>query len=151
MSRILGLEILVVGLDPGGTSGLCIWQPGLDPSLREASPPETMDILRAFALGYENTVTFVVENFIITPATAKMSQQTDALELIGVVKYLCQTYDQQYVLQTPSEAKKFSTDAKLKAAGWYSPGLPHARDASRHVLLYAAKNGLFDLARLIGG
>jgi hypothetical protein len=63
------------------------------------------------------------------------------LELIGVVKYLVPVRTTAVVFQSPSEAKAFSTDSKLKKVGWYQPGLPHARDASRHVLLHAAKPG----------
>lgn len=96
--------------------------------------------------------TFVVERYIITPATAKMSQQHDALEIIGALKFLTRKYGHgPLVMQTPAEAKAFSTDKKLRTVGWYNPGLPHARDASRHALLYLAKQGIIDLHTLIGG
>lgn len=141
----------MLGVDPGGTTGIAVWEPGFScPVYDELDPPTTMDFLRSQAVHQDNVI-FVVEKYIITPATAKLSQQHDALELIGVVKYLCRIYDHRYTMQSPSEAKSFATDAKLKKAGWYKPGLPHARDASRHVLTYAAKNGLFPLHTLIGG
>lgn len=141
---------LLIGVDPGGTTGLCQWYTGTQrPDLLQLDPGRTMDYLESVARWHATV--FVVETYTITAATAKMSQQHDALELIGVVKYLARGADLPVHFQSPSEAKKFSTDAKLKKAGWYQPGLPHARDASRHVLLYAAKNGLIDLATLIGG
>lgn len=95
--------------------------------------------------------TFVVERYIITPATAKMTQQHDALEIIGALKYLARQHDHRIEMQSPSEAKGYSTDTKLKKVGWYNPGEPHARDASRHVLLYLSKAGIVDLHTLIGG
>jgi hypothetical protein len=43
------------------------------------------------------------------------------------------------VLQSPSDAKSTITDDRLKLAGMWIRGLPHARDATRHLLLYLRK------------
>lgn len=140
----------VVAVDPGGTTGLAVWSPGMGISLWEGKPDEAVDRLANLsAINHKRH--FVVERYIITPATAKMSQQHDALEIIGALKYLVRTHDHTLSLQTPAEAKAFSTDTKLKTVGWYKPGLPHARDASRHLLLYLSKVGIIDLHTLIGG
>lgn len=139
----------VVGVDPGGTTGICIWNRAVGISLREVEGAEhAVDWLASMANAMHGTV-FVVERYIITPATAKMSQQHDALEIIGALKYLVRQHDHHLVLQTPAAAKGFATDEKLKRAGWYKPGMGHARDASRHVLTYLAGQGIIDLATLL--
>ncbi len=142
----------VVAVDPGGTTGLAVWSPALGLSMRELAPAADAVDWLADMLGSGNPRrTVVVERYIITPATAKMSQQHDALEIIGAIKYLVRKGGHTLTMQTPAEAKAFSTDKKLKTVGWYNPGLPHARDASRHLLLHLAKVGIIDLHTLIGG
>lgn len=140
----------VIAVDPGGTTGLAAWAPGIGLHLVELKPNEAVDWLAEVAQGALKKH-FVVERYIITPATAKMSQQHDALEIIGALKYLVRAHGHTLTMQTPAEAKAFSTDEKLKNLGWYHPGKPHARDASRHALLYLAKQGIIDLHTLIGG
>ena len=140
----------VVGVDPGGTTGLAIWSPHLGLSLREVQgADQAVDWLADMAAGAGRH--FVVEKYIITPQTAKLSQQHDALEIIGALKFLVRKHGHTMTFQSPSEAKAFSKDDKLKRVGWYQPGLGHARDASRHVLLYLSKMGIIDLHTLMGG
>lgn len=138
----------VVAVDPGGTTGIAVWSPTFGLTLTEHKPDAAVDWLANLSWGDRKH--FVVERYIITPATAKMSQQHDALEIIGALKYLARSHGHTLSLQTPAEAKAYSTDAKLKTVGWYKPGLPHARDASRHLLLYLSKQGIIDLHTLVG-
>lgn len=141
----------VVAVDPGGTTGIAVWSPIMGLSMREVKGADhavdwLADMARQLAGAH-----FVVEKYIITPATAKLSQQHDPLEIIGALKFLTRKYGHKLVLQSPSEAKAFSTNDKLKRVGWYQPGQDHARDASRHALLYLSKLGIIDLHTLIGG
>lgn len=140
----------VIGVDPGGTTGLAVWSPGLKLHLVELTPDDAVDWMSEVAQGATKKH-FVVERYTITPATAKMSQQHDALEIIGALKFLVRKYGHTLSMQTPAEAKGYSTDQKLKNIGWYQAGKPHARDASRHVLLYLSKAGIIDLHTLING
>lgn len=141
----------VVGVDPGGTTGLALWSPDQGLTLREIKGADEAVWWLADCARTLHPTTFVVEKYIITPATAKLSQQHDPLEIIGALKYLARKYDHKLVFQSPSEAKAFSTNDKLKRIEWYKPGQDHARDASRHVLLYLSKVGIIDLHTLIGG
>lgn len=142
---------VVVGVDPGGTTGIALWSPQLGLSLRQVEGADhAVDWLADMARQLTNA-TFVVEKYIITPATAKLSQQHDPLEIIGALKYVTRRHGHKMVMQSPSEAKAFSTNDKLKRVEWYQPGQDHARDASRHVLLYLSKVGIIDLHTLIGG
>lgn len=141
----------VVGVDPGGTTGIALWSPAQGLALRQIEGADNaVDWLADCARTLHGAV-FVVEKYIITPATAKLSQQHDPLEIIGALKYITRKYNHKLVMQSPSEAKAFSTNDKLKNVQWYKPGQDHARDASRHVLLYLAKQGIISLHTLIGG
>jgi hypothetical protein len=78
---------------------------------------------------------FVVEAFTITAATARVSAQPDALETIGVLKFLARRNGSRLELQTPGAAKRFVSDKQLKSLGLWYPGKDHARDAIRHLVL----------------
>jgi hypothetical protein len=72
-----------------------------------------------------------VERYIITARTAKLSQQTDALEVTGMVKAVAAIQCMSGVRQYMKANLKFASDAALKRAGWYDPKQPHANDAAR--------------------
>ena len=100
------------------------------------APPGPVDVL-------------ICEDFFITQHTAKKSQDGKvSIELIGVSRFLSTCYRIPFVIQPPSDAKHFADDRKLKAMGMWTKGLDHPRDATRHMLLYLAKNGLIDLNQL---
>lgn len=83
----------------------------------------------------------ICEEFIVTSATARKTQQPDALRIIGWLELWCHQHGVPFVLQTPSQAKGFGTDAKLKHFGWYRTGSGgHDNDAARHLLTYLAVN-----------
>jgi len=90
----------------------------------------------------------VCESFI--PRPGAHSWQPDALYTIGALKYLCERENVEFALQSPANAKKFSTDAKLKRIGWYirTPD-GHTNDALRHLLLAAVKIGVVAPEQLI--
>lgn len=94
-----------------------------------------------FLLGDYPNLSIVMEKFTINPDTHKKSAQPTALYLIGAVRYLYKKYTDKVVpLQTPGDAKSFSTNEKLKAIGfWHKGGEGHANDAFRHALLYMVR------------
>ena len=93
--------------------------------------------------------TIICEDFIYTPETAKKSRQTWSTEGIGVLRFLAHEYHCEFILQSPSSAKSFASNDKLKRIGWYTPGQDHANDAARHLMLWAAGNGKLDLREFI--
>jgi hypothetical protein len=92
------------------------------------------------------------EKFDVTQRT--MGKGADAHWAIGqsyVLAFACRRFGAEFVLPQPkpAEAKSFSTDAKLRAMGWYTPTRGgHVNDAKRHLLLYLVKAGLADLRLL---
>jgi hypothetical protein len=128
--------INVLAVDPGGTTGYVWWKDG---ELIDSGqlPPQLFWRL-AHDILTEDDIQVVCERFVITARTAQLSQQTDAIENIGVLKYLAWSEALEPVrFQSPSDAKRLATDDVLRTAGLYVPG-DHARDAARHLLLHLA-------------
>lgn len=143
---------LIIAVDPGLSTGLAWWG-------GENLRPSTSCIKDWFMVAdfisekIQNTnvpITLVIEKFTITTKTGKLSQQPEALKLTGVLEYMANSWSQvNVVFQTPSAAKNFSKDTKLKHLGWWAP-TDHERDALRHLVLYSVKNGYLD-ASVFGG
>lgn len=143
----------VLAIDPGLKTGLAWWLDGNQHGSHEVEYRATGKMVENFLTRYPLTQ-IVCENFFITRETSKKSQSPWSLKLIGVAEYLADLHQiEDVVLQAPADAKRFSTDARLKALGWYKGSAGeyagHADDASRHLLLYLAKNKLIDLGRII--
>lgn len=131
----------VLAVDPGKTTGWCLWDTDRD-TLDFGEEQQFEFCSRADDVITWGSLTAVVcEAFIITAATAKNTQSPWSLEIIGCLRYLCEKNGVPFVLQTPSDAKRFSTNEKLKSIGWYVRGQGHATDSHRHLLLWAVKNG----------
>lgn len=138
----------VLAVDPGGTTG---WA-SLDPTGNFQSG-EVRDWLNwcshVWRLLSTEEYTVVVERYTVTTETAKKTRQYDALEIIGVLRWLCHLTGSPFVMQTPSQAKSFGTDRKLHRIGWFLRGRGHANDAARHLLCYAVTHGLVDARQFL--
>lgn len=125
-------------IDPGGTTGVAFYAPG-DGFWSSEVPGGSSVFAQAWrSLLERRTVAHVIcEKYVITAATITKSRQYDALEIIGWLKLECPHLGIPLTLQTPSAAKAFSSDSKLKALGWYdrTPG-GHRNDAARHLLKF---------------
>lgn len=123
----------MLAVDPGKMTGLALWGP--------EGFSSTAWNQQDFYDGIEKAVKWadevVSESFIVTQQTLKKSRGDNwSLEFIGVMRFLCNRHSRPFKLQGPSDAKTFATDDKLKAAGWYTKGLDHPRDAARHLMIY---------------
>jgi hypothetical protein len=76
-------------------------------------------------------VHIAIERYIITPKTAKLSQQTEALEVTGMVKGFAALAGVTDVRQYAKANLKFANDDMLRSIGWSTPGMRHANDAAR--------------------
>ena len=135
----------ILAVDPGLTSGWACRQ-GSALITGQAEFVPMMATAERFAS--EGLDAIVVERYTITAETLRKSRQTTALELIGALRWLSHRAGVEFVLQSPADAKRFSTDTKLKAAGWLQRmSDDHANDACRHLLLYAVKNKIMEVPR----
>lgn len=141
----------VLALDPGKTTGWASYdretnefksgQTDYDETCRLLLHPEELYTSALSAHDFD----IVSESFIITVNTAKNTQATWSLELIGVARMISRLFsEQELVLQAPSAAKRLCSDDLLKALGWYVPGKGHANDAARHLGLFMMGRGWMD-------
>lgn len=92
----------------------------------------------------------VVEDYRISKNTlTKTADSHWPMGGIGIVTYFAEKHSVQAIKYSPSEAKSFSTDKKLKKLGWYKTGAGHDNDAARHLLLALVNAKQFDLQRLL--
>lgn len=134
----------VLAVDPGLTSGYMVVHNDHVVRHGQLSPMDMCNVFESEAImkaGGERA--FVYERFQITPMTAKNSPQPTALEIIGVLKYFAYVYKIKVYEQTPTNAKRFSTNKKLKELGLYATGQEHCRDAARHYLLWRSKRHFY--------
>lgn len=96
----------------------------------------------AWARQYESDLTIVYEKFTITAQTLRKARESDAIHVIGVLRFAAHVFGCELVEQKPGDAKNFATDDRLKKLGLYLPGKDHARDAARHYVVFAVRNGL---------
>lgn len=140
-------SFVVVGIDPGKTTGMFMYSPkGRLGGYRHELKPfyawqqfgaedaalalhsEIVDLTSRYG---PSGVFIAVERFIINSRTAKSSQQSDALEVTGMVKAFATLHTSNSIRQYMKANLKFANDAALKRAGWYSSQLGHATDAAR--------------------
>lgn len=136
---------IVIGIDPGKMTGLFAYYyaPRLGTSepikpwtwfeqfTAEIAPFKLRDYLNECAdiVGATN-VHIAVEKFIINARTARLSQQSEALEVTGLVKGFAAVRG-SYVSQYLKANLKFASDDALRRAGWYTTCHRHANDAAR--------------------
>ncbi len=136
----------VFAVDPGKVTGYAVWIDGILMGSGELPHYEFL----ALAEKTVPTCTAVAcEDYRVTPATLKKTWQPWSLYQIGTLDYWCRASGVEFALATPAEAKGFATDERLRALGWWFPGVGHARDAGRHLLLYLVRVGALSPATLV--
>lgn len=147
---------VLVAVDPGGTTGVAMYRSGGLPRYEHNFTSGQVEGRAEFMDTFDEMVEMgvplivVCESYTITGATAQKSQQYDALYLIGALEHVCRKLGFPFELQTPAQAKSFSTDEKLQAIGWYAPGQGHANDAARHALRFAVSKQIEGSVQLLG-
>jgi len=132
---------MILAVDPGGTTGVAIWRPHYGIFTALQVPNGRLGFFEWFdscdwAAQSKVDLAIVCEDFIIGAHTLKKTLQVDPLRIIGYLEGWSHILDVPFKLQAPATGKGFGTDTKLKHVGWYTPGLPHATDAARHLLTY---------------
>lgn len=133
---------ILLAIDPGNATGFA-WVSAGDDGIFVAESFGSAEVVgrheaeryfdTAVATGYQLHV--VIERFTINAGTHTKSRQMDPLYIIGYVEGMCAKLGIPYTEQTATQAKKFSTDHKLRQIGWYQRTPDgHANDAARHLL-----------------
>lgn len=127
--------VRVLALDPGGTTGLAYGRIEgkaltLNYDQKVLTEFDLLDEIDAFQPNYLICEDFEYRN------RARTGLDLTPVKLIGIVRYYGQspTNKCKVTIQKASKGKSFWSNDKLKAAGLYIRGLPHGRDAARHLL-----------------
>lgn len=95
----------------------------------------------------------VIENYIVTTKTVRLTRQDTALRLIGVVENLCHEHGVRFTKHNPGKRNRCS-NAQLHRIGAYQKTKDdHANDALKHLVVYGVAWHLFDdalIRRLLG-
>jgi hypothetical protein len=138
------MAALVIGIDPGQTTGICVLRADQNPTLVQCTPDAVLLIVGAYLarIGTGDAV-LAVEKFVVGPRASRLSTpkagQTTR-ELIGALVDLGNRLGVQVVQRSASEVKPWATDVRLKAAGIWTKGMPHSLDAGRHALFAAVRD-----------
>jgi hypothetical protein len=145
------MNIRIMGVDPGGTTGIAIIDVEWNESRYEPTPDtyrydtqleahwgdnkESIGRLMFDLIERESPDLIVVEKFIITQNTLRYTRQPDAMWIIGGVRFIADLFAIPVHMQAASLAKTTWDAKRLKDSGWSKVvKQKHARDALRHVL-----------------
>ena len=124
--------MVIVGVDPGVTTGLCCLILGQDGGIKSVgkearSTKEVLDFIRG-----ASPDALVAEDFIIGKHSAEYKAP---LKLIGVLEYFCQESGIEFVIQSPSILYGMRNLSEIEFTS-----SPHIKSACMHALYYAKKS-----------
>lgn len=145
---------LVIGVDPGPTTGIAAFTLGI--AVREIAGQMLMQCDAASAWYFVCTMItqrsapnclIAIERYVVSTRSAR-STDADAArvtrEVIAEITRNAFAMKLRHVVERPAvDVKRWGTDQRLRRIGLLEPtkGMPHARDAARHAL-YAAVHDL---------
>jgi hypothetical protein len=158
----------ITAVDPGGSTGICtVWYDAVALADREVpmqhcllaweaaclngrENEQTLQVLKWFAgrSSGPDTADMVIEDFILRTAIkgrellspVRIGHKIDyqlwrGLKLVDGKRAQFEPY-----WQSPGDAKSVMTDQRLKLMSMYTPGPDHARDATRHAIMWLRKH-----------
>lgn len=148
----------VLGLDPGQTTGACVFIGSDLIDARQLATGLMPDAARTVELYIEEWKPDVItmEDYRVYSWKADDHKWAGlhTPRLIGAIEYMCawgmqmprDGFAYKLIKRMAQQAKGFVTDDKLKAWGLYQVGERHARDAIRHAVYHL----LFEVAKIQG-
>ena len=139
-----------LGIDPGPTPGFVLLMPhaggrgGISVRVVQcdrATALGTLDML----LNRELDTVVAIERFVVGRGSMKSGMAGEVTRgLVDSLAMYARDKGAGTVLRSASEVKPWATDTRLDAAGLLDPtkGMRHARDAARHALFAAVKDGV---------
>jgi hypothetical protein len=125
----------MLAIDPGGTTGYCHGEyDGETLLLRPGQQRFTeAELFKFMHDSWQKNFYLIYERFHYRNK-ARPGLDLTAPKLIGVIELFCQSERLHYFPQMPSEAMGYWTDDQLRRFNVYVKGMPHCRDAMRHLL-----------------
>lgn len=130
----------VLWVDPGGMTGLARIERGRF-FADEYEPMEACDRIAAMCFYWRHAMAIGWERFTITADTHKKSRQPEAMEIIGVCKWLAHSYKCQVLPPAQQHTPDRYDRQRLQTLGWWTPGKDDAQSASAHMLNWMLRSG----------
>lgn len=130
-------ERLIIGVDPGKACGFAVLDGDVLTSMDLTVYESCVKLERLLAKKRPTIV--AVERFTFQASSNKKTRQYDALEFIGVARYLCAKAQIPLLIQGASDASRIGSPEVLRALGWWKKGHDHANKATAQVALAFAK------------
>lgn len=145
---------LVIGVDPGGTTGLAAveYTPERGYILLAhlgwgTTPSEAFNAVEAMAeehaspAGLAGPWWVAAERFVVSRRAGRSSTAAAGERARAILGALEAAFPGRVKLRNAAAAKGWAVDARLKAAGlWPAQGRPHTTDAARHALYFQVVN-----------
>ena len=129
------LPPVVMWVDPGGMTGIALYLT-FEGKLEVDEFPfqRAGEVIWNHMTHFRSALHVGWERFTILPDTHKLTPQPEAIEVIGVTRFLAGVFGCR-VLSPASQHTPDKTDqARLKALGWWTPGKNDAQSAAAHML-----------------
>ena len=139
------------GVDPGKMSGLAFWVPSIShlhifasaELARDEIKPWMLEQLRQAALSRQSYVQpclIATENFTQARGGQPLTNQPDALRVIGVLRAITDELGCSLTTNGASPAKRLANNDRMRRIGWYKyTKNGHETDARRQILITAAR------------
>lgn len=143
------------GVDPGKVSGVALWVPSISHRHifasaelpRDEIKPWMEDQLRRAAMTPSQLglvpvrpCLIATENFTQAKGGQPLSNQPDALRVIGVLRAIADEFTCSLTTNGASPAKKLANNDRMRRIGWYKfTKNGHETDARRQILTTAAR------------
>lgn len=125
---------MIIGIDPGLHCGFALLDED-DFNVWEFPPMEACDRLYNFVNGAtEKAVRVSIERYTLQGMSSKKTSQNDAVEIIGVARWICRRAQVPFQIVGSSDASKGADRDTLKKLGFWVPGKPdHYQRAAAQV------------------
>ncbi len=127
------MNIIVVGIDPGKSTGLAALRNGKLDLARQVNGREALRYLIDYfaTVSPTDAVTIAYERFTLRNVLRVHSPQPDAMYVIGMLRTIADQYHYDLVSFRPDVTKSFASNALLRRLGLYvSPRQVDQRDAN---------------------
>lgn len=155
LQRLWGGPVVTryLGIDPGPTPGFVLLMPHpggrgrISARVVQCDRPCALSVLEMLLSGPDAGIEEVVaiERFVVGRGSMRSGRAGEVTRgLIGSLQSYAEHRGARVVLRSAAEVKPWATDGRLAAAGLLEPtkGMRHAKDAARHALFAAVKDGV---------
>jgi hypothetical protein len=146
----------VLWIDPGGMTGLAMYQKGGLPAFwaNEYGFMDASGLIMAACTEYRDRLWVGWEAFHINAKThTKSADAHSAIEMIGVARFAAVANRCRVLSPANPGDRNVATQVMLNALGWWRPGKDDAQSAAQHMLAYMLRTSAVpaDESRVLRG